>query len=1040
MNLNKNIINNPLLSIIVPVYGTASTLPRCLESILNCTYKNLEIIVVNDNSPDDASKIVKYYAEQDKRIRLVEHERNMGLYLARITGVKVAKGEYLAFLDSDDHVSIDFYRRLVKKAQRSNSDIVIGEIYIQNKNTYSYYNLSHVRLLDIDAKGEDTSHLLFDQEGMDFTLHVVWNKIYRKDLWMRCLPYFNMQKNHIVMCEDVLFSSILFYFANHITNIHGDFVYYVQNNNSATSIENESTKKYMKNIEDIYKVFVFLKHIFCEKLHDYKYWNNILKWEEVLLSIWCNVIETSKLPIWEKNKLQSKLNKYISSEHLKRKHQKNFFYSVVTNSTCILSEVLKENIIDKDIQIISFDLFDTLVYRPFWNPTDLFYLLGQEAEDLLEVTDLLDFSTLRIEAENKAREIAKCKNPAKEDINLDEIYSVLASELDATPKQIELIKQKEIQLEIQYCHPRKYAKELFELAIAAGKRVAITSDIYLTRDVVGKILANCGYTGYDFLFLSSEVQLTKTTGHLFSYAVKKMHTAPQKILHIGDNQQADIHMAEKVGLKTFHFPKAIDRFTNCIHNLYSGEFFSKVYQSPIGFHGGNQVETFFGWKTLLAVVANYMFDNPLIPFHPDTDFNADPRIIGYFALGLHMFGVSIWLADAVAKNKYKNLNFMARDGYLPMECYKIVDQIYKNNANVNYLYLTRSVMVPLQIQKQNDFYGLVKNINVTAQTPLSFIELIEPILSENSKLDILKACRENGYHPDQKFSSIVSFYHFINIIRKVALDKSKADQYKKRIHAYLEPFFDGKSATFDVGYSCRVEATLKKVLRICSTPYYIHIINQSAFSRAHRMNLNFHTFYSYCPGVTANMREILMSKQSPSCLRLNVENGKVVPIFKEYNQKYEEKFIISIIQNKAIQLVKDVVTIFKKDIRSLYCQHDDISLAFEYFMSRPKTTDQKLFAPDNIEDDLGVGGTISAYDLWKEQIKNVSNGFENRPDLSLDWINSKWKRAICLYFLNRNYLKYKIKNRMRNHKIMLKFVENGYRACRKIYRTIHHRM
>lgn len=108
MNLSNNMKSNPLLSVVIPVYGTASTLPRCLESLLKCTYKNIEIIVVNDASPDNASEIVKSYAEQDKRVHLVEHERNMGLYLARIAGVKVAQGEYLAFLDSDDYVSIDF--------------------------------------------------------------------------------------------------------------------------------------------------------------------------------------------------------------------------------------------------------------------------------------------------------------------------------------------------------------------------------------------------------------------------------------------------------------------------------------------------------------------------------------------------------------------------------------------------------------------------------------------------------------------------------------------------------------------------------------------------------------------------------------------------------------------------------------------------------------------------------------------------------------------------------------------------------------------
>lgn len=910
MNLSNNMKSNPLLSVVIPVYGTASTLPRCLESLLKCTYKNIEIIVVNDASPDNASEIVKSYAEQDKRVHLVEHERNMGLYLARIAGVKVAQGEYLAFLDSDDYVSVDFYRRLIEKAQKSDSDMVIGEIYLQNKNIYTYLNLSHVRLLDIDAKDEDASNLLFDQEGMDFTLCVVWNKIYRVDLLNRCIQYITTHKYNIFYHCDILFYSVLYYFSRHITNIHGDFVYHVQNNKKINCI---SYREIDKNIDYICNIFSLLKCIFCDKLHEYKYWNNILKWKELILSEWWDNIEIAEIPIWKKHRIQSKLMDCFKRESLKRQRSKSFFYSVSTNSSCILHEILKKSIVDQDIQIVS---FDTLVYRPFWNPTDLFYFLGQYAENVLGVSDILDFSTLRIEAENKAREIAKYKTPAREDIILDEIYSVLADELDATPEQIEQIKYKEIQLEIQYCHPRKYAKELFDLALATGKRVVITSDMYLTRDVVEKILANCGYTGYEFLFLSSEVGLTKASGHLFSYVAEKMH--------------------------------------------------------------------------------------------------------------------------AVAREKYKNLNFMARDGYLPMECYKIIDQIYKNKADLHYLYLTRSVMVPLQVQKQNDFYGLERNINIFSQTPLSLIELIEPVLVDGGKSEILKICRENGYHSDKRFSSIASFYHFINLIRGVALDKLKTEQYKEKIRAYLEPAFNGKSATFDVGYSCRVEATLKKVFKFCITPYYIHINNQLPYSRAHRMNLNFQTFYSYSPGVTGVLRELLMSKQSPSCLCLNVENDKVVPVFKKYNQNYEEKFVISIIQEKAIQLVKDVVAMFGNDIVMLNCQHEDISLAFEYFMSKPRTTDQKLFALGNFEDDLGIGGKISTYDVWNRQVKSIANGFGNEIDLSFDWIHSKWKRAICLYFLNRNYLKRKVKEHMREHQIMLMFLVNSYKLCRKVYRTINH--
>lgn len=339
MNLSNNMKSNPLLSVVIPVYGTASTLPRCLESLLKCTYKNIEIIVVNDASPDNASEIVKSYAEQDKRVHLVEHERNMGLYLARIAGVKVAQGEYLAFLDSDDYVLVDFYRRLIEKAQKSDSDMVIGEIYLQNKNIYTYLNLSHVRLLDIDAKDEDASNLLFDQEGMDFTLCVVWNKIYRVDLLNRCIQYITTHKYNIFYHCDILFYSVLYYFSRHITNIHGDFVYHVQNNKKINCI---SYREIDKNIDYICNIFSLLKCIFCDKLHEYKYWNNILKWKELILSEWWDNIEIAEIPIWKKHRIQSKLMDCFKRESLKRQRSKSFFYSVSTNSSCILHEILKK--------------------------------------------------------------------------------------------------------------------------------------------------------------------------------------------------------------------------------------------------------------------------------------------------------------------------------------------------------------------------------------------------------------------------------------------------------------------------------------------------------------------------------------------------------------------------------------------------------------------------------------------------------------------------------------------------------------------------
>lgn len=1026
----------PLLSVIVPVYGTEDTLERCLDSILGSTYKNIEVIVVNDKSPGNASEIVKSYHNRDSRVNLVEHPFNKGLFLARLTGAQAAHGNYLAFLDSDDHVSVDFYRRLIEKAEATDSDMVIGEIYLQNKDTYTYFNLSHVRILDIDVRKQAASRLLFDQEGKDFTLHVVWNKIYRKDLWEKCVPYFKLETKHLIMCEDVLYSSILFYFAEHITNIHGDFVYYVQAEASSTGLGG-SVVKFKKNIEDILLVFDFLKTIFIDMIQDQSYWKNIEAWEEFLLSKWNYNIQKSKFPKWQKKELQKKIISYLVEHSLSIQPLNDFFYFIATSSNHIPNENIKKMIVSDDHKIISFDVFDTLVHRPFWTPMDLFYLLGLYATDILSISDLLDFKTLRIEAEKKAREINHVKNPEREDITLDEIYDVLKTQLDASSEQIQEIKNKEIALELQYCKPRKYAQELFQMALSVGKKVIITSDMYLPKNVIEKILKNCGYQGYSHLYLSNEVGLTKSTGRLFAYLTKDLKLQPQNILHIGDNEQADIFMAKKAGLHAFHFPKAVDRFMNHVPGIYSGEIFQKIYQGPFALRDGYQFDRFFGWKTLLAVAANHIFDNPFVNFHPDTDFNADPRIIGYFALGLHMFGVSTWLAEAVKREGYENLNFMARDGYLPMECYKVINQIYQNQAKIHYLYLTRSVMLPLQIQKQNDFYGLLKNVNIFSQSPRTVVEMVAPILNESADVVLARACKQSKCRDDMNFSSVESFYHFINVLRKDVLDDEKAKIYKEKIFQYLAPAFKGKTATFDVGYSCRIESMLKKGFSFDVTPYYIHINNQLPYTRSFRTDIQFHTFYSYSPGVTGVLRELMISKQAPSCQYLEIEDGKVTPVFKPYYPDYLENYIVSILQNNALKLVKDIVDTFGNDIQILVCQHEDISMALEYYMSMPKETDKKIFSFCDFEDDLGLGKTVSTYDFWNSQIANVTSYSGNSVDLSLHWLHHRWQKAICLYFLNRDYLKEKVKQALKeDHPLALKCLRNGYKFCRKIYRAI----
>lgn len=111
------------LSIIVPVYKVEKYIRRCLDSIINQTFTDFELILVDDGSPDTSGEICEGYAKKDERIRVI-HQENKGLSGARNTGVEVSKGEYIGFVDSDDWIELEMYEKLITAAEKYGADIV----------------------------------------------------------------------------------------------------------------------------------------------------------------------------------------------------------------------------------------------------------------------------------------------------------------------------------------------------------------------------------------------------------------------------------------------------------------------------------------------------------------------------------------------------------------------------------------------------------------------------------------------------------------------------------------------------------------------------------------------------------------------------------------------------------------------------------------------------------------------------------------------------------------------------------------------------
>lgn len=167
-----------LVSVIVPIYKVEKYLRQCLDSIINQTYKNLEIILVDDGSPDNCPKICDEYARKDDRIKVI-HKENGGLSSARNAGLDICKGEYISFIDSDDYIDSHFFSSLVSKAQSENADIVQCDFvdFFDGDNDFNAVISSNDKVysnLEMQKK-------IFEPDG--YRNVVVWNKIYKKYLF-----------------------------------------------------------------------------------------------------------------------------------------------------------------------------------------------------------------------------------------------------------------------------------------------------------------------------------------------------------------------------------------------------------------------------------------------------------------------------------------------------------------------------------------------------------------------------------------------------------------------------------------------------------------------------------------------------------------------------------------------------------------------------------------------------------------------------------------------------------------------------------------
>ncbi|MCI9435161.1 MAG: glycosyltransferase [Bacilli bacterium] len=293
----KMIDKNILVSVVVPIYNVEQYLQKCLNSICNQTYKNLEILLINDGAKDNSLEICNKNAKKDERIKVVS-QKNGGLSKARNTGLKKATGEYICFIDADDFIDEHYIEYMLRNMLEYEADICACDFHYINEDEETWSKnviKNNQEFTNIEA--------ICDILGEKQTTEVMaWNKLYKRSLFIENNIIFPVGKLH----EDNFTTYKLYYFAKKITLINDKLYFYLQRNNSIMS-QKFNTKR-LEVLDVVNETREFFKN------HNLKIESELIDCYELLIIL--NLINTMMRNNYVGNEKQELINKIRNNKKI----------------------------------------------------------------------------------------------------------------------------------------------------------------------------------------------------------------------------------------------------------------------------------------------------------------------------------------------------------------------------------------------------------------------------------------------------------------------------------------------------------------------------------------------------------------------------------------------------------------------------------------------------------------------------------------------------------------------------------------------------
>lgn len=259
----EDVMRKGVVTVVLPIYNVEKYLNRCIKSVVNQSYKDLEIILVDDGSPDNCPELCDRWAQKDSRIKVI-HKKNAGLGYARNTGIDNATGEYICFFDSDDYIALDAIEKAVTLAQRSKADVVnFGFCYVNENGMTGKCTIP--KMPQSIYEGSDVQDIFLPEliapnieDGFSSNLWMsAWTNLYSLDLILNTKWKFISERE--IISEDIYSLLELYKYVTKVTILSEALYFYCENGTSLTHTYRED------RFEKI-KLFYDKCQLVCEKL------------------------------------------------------------------------------------------------------------------------------------------------------------------------------------------------------------------------------------------------------------------------------------------------------------------------------------------------------------------------------------------------------------------------------------------------------------------------------------------------------------------------------------------------------------------------------------------------------------------------------------------------------------------------------------------------------------------------------------------------------------------------------------------------------